>query len=108
MTVTLSLPAARELGARMLRAVGVIDAAATIVSRALTAAEADGIPSHGLNRLPGYADQVINGKLDGKAVPEIMRTAPGAVRVDARNGFAYPAILAGLPQGAGLARQTVA
>ena len=62
------------------------------VARALVAAEADGQKGHGASRVPSYAGQARSGKVDGHAVPEaIPLTGPAAV-VDARNGFAYPAI----------------
>lgn len=96
MTATLSLMAARQISRRVLEAAGVSDPNAQAVTRALVAAEADGLASHGLSRLPAYADQVKAGKVDGRAVATVNETAPGAVTVDARCGFAYPAIAAGL------------
>ncbi len=73
---------------------------AAIVAEALVAAELDGLGSHGLARLLAYADQALCGKVDGFAVPEIAWPARSAVRVDARNGFAFPAIQAGLESAA--------
>lgn len=69
---------------------------AAIVADALVAAELDGIGSHGLARLPAYADQAAIGKVDGFAVPAVTRPAAAVVRVGARDGFAFPAIRAGL------------
>jgi (2R)-3-sulfolactate dehydrogenase (NADP+) len=88
------LPAAelRDLAARVLVRAGASAANAEAVAVALVRAELDGIPSHGLSRLPFYADQAKSGKVDGGAVPEVVRVAPAALRVDARHGFAYPAI----------------
>jgi (2R)-3-sulfolactate dehydrogenase (NADP+) len=65
---------------------------AVCVARALVAAEADGLKGHGLSRVPSYAAQAKAGKVDGLAVPEIERPRPGATMIDARNGFAYPAL----------------
>ena len=65
---------------------------AAIVARALVAAELDGIGSHGLSRLPAYAGQAACGKVDGFAEPEMTITGAGAARVDARCGFAFPAL----------------
>lgn len=96
MSVTLALSAAHDLALRVLITAGTLPANAEAVALALVAAEADGLASHGLSRLPAYADQVRAGKVDGSAVPEIRRTAPSAVMVDARDGFAFPAIAAGL------------
>ncbi len=69
---------------------------AAIVADALVAAELDGIGSHGLSRLLAYADQAAVGKVDGFAVPTVTRPAAAVVRVDARDGFAFPAIRSGL------------
>lgn len=75
------------------------------VARALVAADVDGLPSHGLSRLPFYADQAASGKVDGQAEPSV--TVKGAVvDVDARCGFAYRAIERGLSRGMKVARET--
>ncbi len=105
MTARLSLMAARDLASRVLRAANVSEANAASVAKALVAAEADGLSSHGLSRLPAYADQAKAGKVDGHAVPGVRETAPGAVQVDARDGFAFPAIAAGLDRAASLVKQ---
>jgi (2R)-3-sulfolactate dehydrogenase (NADP+) len=86
----------RRLAARVLGAAGASPDNADCVAAALVAAELDGIASHGLSRLPFYADQVKSGKIDGGAVPAVTRPAASAIRVDARSGFAFPAIEAGL------------
>jgi (2R)-3-sulfolactate dehydrogenase (NADP+) len=88
--------ALRALAIRALVAAGTDSGNAAAVADALIAAELDGIASHGLSRLPFYADQAQSGKVDGRAVPELARPAPAILRVDARNGFAFPAIAAGL------------
>src|SRR5580700_8541125 len=69
---------------------------AACVARALVAAEADGLKGHGLARMPSYAAQAKIGKVDGFATPAVTRPRPGALAVDAANGFAYPAIEAAL------------
>ena len=65
---------------------------AASVAAALVAAEAAGQSGHGLRRVVGYCGQAASGKVDGFAVPDITRTAPGALSVDAGFGFAYPAL----------------
>ena len=62
------------------------------VAKALVAAEADGQKGHGASRVPSYAAQARSGKVDGHAVPEAIRLTDAAAIVDARDGFAYPAI----------------
>lgn len=69
---------------------------ARAVAEALVAADADGIASHGVARVPAYADQAASGKVDGHASPVVTRPSAGVVCVDAANGFAFPAIRAGL------------
>ncbi|MEQ8194159.1 MAG: Ldh family oxidoreductase [Rhodospirillales bacterium] len=79
---------------------------AAIVADALVAAEADGLASHGLQRVTYYADQAKTKTVDGLAVPGVSQPAGAVVRVDAKDGFAYPAIKAGLARAAELAAQT--
>ena len=69
---------------------------AAAVARALVKADADGIPSHGVSRLPAYADQARAGKVNGFATPDVTSPKSASIRVDARSGFAYPAIEAGI------------
>jgi (2R)-3-sulfolactate dehydrogenase (NADP+) len=87
--------------ARVLEVSNTSPANAASVARALAAAEADGQTGHGLSRVPSYAAQARSGKVDGHAVPQASQTRPGSLRVDARYGFAYPALdlaLARLPE----------
>src|ERR1700722_15019811 len=85
----------RELAARVLVTAGASAVNAEIVAGALIDAEIDGIDSHGLSRVPAYADQLASGKIDGLATPLVYRTSPALLSVDARYGFAFPAIAAG-------------
>ena len=68
---------------------------ASCVADALVAAEADGLRGHGLSRLPSYGAQAKSGKANGHAVPVLSHPRPGAVLVDAMDGFAYPALKMG-------------
>jgi (2R)-3-sulfolactate dehydrogenase (NADP+) len=77
------------------------------------AADIDGQAGHGLSRLPGYAAQVKAGKIDGKAVPALLRTRAASIQIDAKGGFAYPALdlaidaLPGLALEAGVAAAAI-
>jgi len=62
------------------------------VARALIAAEADGLKGHGMSRLPVYAAQAKVRKIDGTATPGASQPRPGLIAIDARHGFAFPAI----------------
>lgn len=88
----LSLQEAETLAAAALCRCRTSEANAAPVAKALVTAEAEGLVSHGLLRLPIYAAQTRNGKIDGFAVPEVSFPRPALVAVDAKNGFAYPAL----------------
>ena len=62
------------------------------VVKALLAAEIDGRKGHGFSRIPTYAGQARSGKVNGQAAPEIMKELPGALMIDVKHGFFYPAI----------------
>lgn len=79
---------------------------ARVVAEALVRAEADGISSHGVARVPPYAEQAMNGKVDGFAEPVLARTAAAVLDVDSRIGFAFPAIRLGLEAAAGIVGET--
>jgi (2R)-3-sulfolactate dehydrogenase (NADP+) len=97
MTKRMSLDAVEALALRQLRAAGASDMQAGPVARSIRLAERDGVRSHGLTYLPVYAEHLACGKVDGRAVPELSQSRSAAVLVDARHGFAHPAIDAGLP-----------
>ena len=102
---TLSIDALRVLATEALAASRTSPANAACVAEALVAADADGIASHGVSRIPFYADQAISGKVDGHAEPRRWWPRPGVVGVDARGGFAYPAIRVALDAGLERARE---
>jgi (2R)-3-sulfolactate dehydrogenase (NADP+) len=91
-TATLSLAEAEDPAIRILVAHGTAPENAGPAARALVAAEADGLKGHGLARLETYAPQAASGKVDGRAVPTLEKVGAAAFRVDARHGFAYPAL----------------
>lgn len=95
--VRLSLDEVEALSLTALLGVGVTSHNAASVAKSVRAAEADGIHSHGLARLPTYCEHARVGKIDGKADPLLHHLRPGLVAVDARDGFAHPAIDLGLP-----------
>jgi (2R)-3-sulfolactate dehydrogenase (NADP+) len=81
---------------------------ARIVAESLTYAEASGIVSHGLVRLPFLLEQTRTGKIDGTAEPELRATSSGLLVCDARHGYGYVAahhtvtsMIASLHSGAG-------
>jgi (2R)-3-sulfolactate dehydrogenase (NADP+) len=54
--------------------------------------ELSGLEGHGFYWLQYYCEHVQSGKVDGKATPQVKRQSVVSFRVDARNGFAHPAI----------------
>ncbi|MCZ4094364.1 Ldh family oxidoreductase [Sinorhizobium psoraleae] len=74
------------------------------VARAIARAEADGNRVCGLYYLPIFCRHLTVGKVDGEAVPDVT-TRGATVAVDARYGFAHPAIAAGMPALIGAARR---
>jgi len=94
-TVT-SLQDLRGLAVRVLTAATTSPDNAAVVAAALVRADADGIPSHGVARLPVFADQSKCSKVDGFAEPGLSETGAAAIRIDGKCGFAFPAIDLGL------------
>ena len=91
-TVTLSLEALRDLAHEILVSHDTSETNAAQVAAALASAEADGQKGHGASRIPSYAAQSKSGKVKGHANPKLSKVAPAALRVDARSGFAFPAL----------------
>ena len=73
---------------------------------ALLAAEASGLPSHGLSRVPMYFGHLKAGRVVGDAVPSIKNQRASAVLVDAGNGFAFPACRLAIDEAIARAAQT--
>lgn len=76
---------------RALERAGASTEQATPTARALVAAEAQGLASHGLSRVPMYVGHMEAGRVMGNAQPRIQSQRAAAVLVDADNGFAFPA-----------------
>ncbi|MEM6739639.1 MAG: Ldh family oxidoreductase [Pseudomonadota bacterium] len=102
-TEWLTLADARALIASALGAVGVPGAQAASVAKALVAAEAEGQVGHGFSRLADYAAQAKSGKIQATAEPEVQAVSQTALRVDARHGFAFPALDAAIEAGCSVA-----
>ena len=80
-----------DLAARALQNAGASEAMAAATARALVDAELQGLASHGLARISQYTTHLHNGRADGLAVPEIVKSKGGALLVDAKCGLAFPA-----------------
>lgn len=105
-TVTLTLSDLEALAIRALTANRTSAENAAQVAAAIVLAEADGLKGHGASRLPFYAAQAKSGKVDGAAIPECSTVGRAALRIDARRGFAYPALNLAVAELTGLAAET--
>ncbi|MEM7072259.1 MAG: Ldh family oxidoreductase, partial [Pseudomonadota bacterium] len=101
----MSLEAIEEIAFKALLCAGASKKNARSMAVATAATEADGVASHGLAYIPIYCEHVQCAKVDGKAVPEIAQVRPGMLMVDAKTGFAHPAIDLGFERLIPLARE---
>jgi (2R)-3-sulfolactate dehydrogenase (NADP+) len=88
---TFTLPQLTALAEQALARAGAAPAMAHATAAALADAEAQGLASHGMSRVPQYATHLRNGRADGDAVPAVVAERGGAVLIDARDGLAFPA-----------------
>lgn len=93
--LSLTLDQIEQLAKDALMGAGASEINAASVARSTWRAERDGVRSHGLLYVPIYAEHVKGGRVDGQAVPSVEQPKPSAIRVDAKSGFAHPAIDAG-------------
>lgn len=84
---------------------GATPAMADATARALAAAEAEGIGSHGASRIPQYCGHLRNGRANGAAVPVVARDSKAACLVDAKGGLAFEACGLGAREAAKRARE---
>jgi len=87
----IALAELRDFASRALQRAGASETMAMMTAAALVDAEAQGLSSHGIARVPQYATHLRNGRADGRAIPVIARERGGAVLIDARCGLAFPA-----------------
>jgi (2R)-3-sulfolactate dehydrogenase (NADP+) len=93
------------LAAQALKRAGASASAALAAAQALVAADAQGLASHGVSRVPQYVTFLRNGRSDPAAVPEITRSKGGACLVDAHAGMAYEACALAIRTAAERARE---
>jgi (2R)-3-sulfolactate dehydrogenase (NADP+) len=93
--VKLAPKTARKLIFEALTGAGTRPENAGYFADAILDTELSGLEGHGFYWLQYYCEHVRNGKVDGRARPHVKKLSPVAFRVDARRGFAHPAIEAG-------------
>lgn len=92
---TLSVAQARKLIVDALTGAGTSVANARYFTEAILDTEMSGLTGHGFYWLQFYCQHVQSGKVDGKVKPAVKMLTPVAIEVDAKHGFAHPAIESG-------------
>src|SRR5687768_15995179 len=77
------------LAASALRASGASANMARVTAKYLVAADAQGLATNGVARVPTYCGHLIAGHAHGAAVPRILAGKTAAVLVDAGNGLGF-------------------
>ncbi len=93
--IKLTPKAARKLIQGALIGAGTAPRNAGYFTDAILDTELSGMSGHGFYWLQFYCEHLKSGKVDGRARPSIKRTSPVAFEIDAKGGFAHPAIEAG-------------
>jgi (2R)-3-sulfolactate dehydrogenase (NADP+) len=93
--VTLTVAKARKLIFGALTGAGTSAGNANYFTEAILDTELSGLSGHGFYWLQYYCQHVQSGKVDGKAKPKVKMRSPVSIHVDAKRGFAHPAIEAG-------------
>jgi (2R)-3-sulfolactate dehydrogenase (NADP+) len=102
--VGVTLEALHELAKKALLEARASEATAEATAKALVYADARGLTSHGVARLPMYLAQLRNGRVDPQAVPRIARDKGAAFLVDAADGLAFDACALAIATGIERAR----
>jgi (2R)-3-sulfolactate dehydrogenase (NADP+) len=97
-TVTLKPSEARALIFGALKGAGTTPDNARYFTEAILDTELSGLEGHGFYWLQYYCEHVRVGKVDGRAKPSVRKLSPVAFRIDAKGGFAHPAIEKGFAQ----------
>ncbi len=84
---------------------GASAAMAASVAKALVLAEAQGIASHGLSRVPQYATHLKNGRASGQAIATVAQRKGAALVIDAQQGLAFPACDLAISEGIKTAKE---
>lgn len=87
----ISLSSLTALAQDTLTAAGANPVMAGLTARALVFADANGIATHGVSRVPSYAQHLTGGRANGNATPEIIQEKASTLLVDAATGLAFPA-----------------
>jgi len=78
-----------QLARTALERAGAHPAMAQAAARHLVQAEAQGLPTHGMSRVPFYCSMLRNGRADGAAHPAMVSDRVAACLIDNRDGLPY-------------------
>ncbi|MFL6573710.1 MAG: Ldh family oxidoreductase [Burkholderiales bacterium] len=81
-----------RLGSTALERAGAHPAMAQAAARHLVQAESQGLPTHGMSRVPFYCTMLRNGRADGTAHPAMVSDRAGACLIDNRDGLPYVSV----------------
>jgi len=93
-----------ELAAAALKAHGASENMARTTAKYLVAADAQGLATHGVMRVPSYSGHLGVGRANGAAVPKIINEKPAACLIDAGNGLGFEACEMAVAQAVARAR----
>ena len=93
-----------QIATRVLERAGASPTMAASTAAALVAADARGLHSHGVSRIPQYAAHLRNGRADGNAIPRVVVQRASVALVDAASGLAFPACALAVSTAVALAR----
>jgi (2R)-3-sulfolactate dehydrogenase (NADP+) len=96
---------AQALASAALQAAGASPGMAEAAAQALVLAEAQGLASHGLSRVPQYAVHLRNGRANGQAEPVLRHRRGAALVVDAGGGLAFGACALAVREAVAAARE---
>jgi (2R)-3-sulfolactate dehydrogenase (NADP+) len=91
--------------AASLQAAGANPAMAQASARSLVLAQAQGLASHGLSRVAQYTAHLRNGRVNGAALPGVVKSRGAAALVDAQAGLAFAACELAVHEAIGRARE---
>src|SRR5689334_23686989 len=81
-----------ELATTALKRAGANDRMAVAAANHLVRAEEQGLPTHGMSRVPFYCGMLRRGRADGKAEPRMAAERGGACLIDNRDGLPYVSV----------------
>ena len=78
-----------QLASTALKRAGANDRMASAAAKHLVRAEEQGLPTHGMSRVPFYCGMLRRGRADGKAEPRMLAERAGACLIDNGDGLPY-------------------